>query len=356
MKILVAPDSFKNSLSSYEICQIFKNNCINEVICCPMADGGEGTVNALVSAKNGEYININVCGPNYIKVKSTYGIINNNTAVIEMSSCSGLYLAKNKNPYYTTTYGLGEILKDCLNRGIKNFVIGLGGSATNDLGIGMLRALGMKFFDKNSNLVIHAKDIYKIQKIDKSDFDKRIETCKFLVACDVDNPLTGINGASYVYAPQKGAKKHMVKHLDFCFKHFEKVLEKNLEFKGAGAAGGLGACFKTFFNAKLEKGVKIVSNLVNLEDKIKECDIVITGEGRSDQQTKFGKTPYGVLMLAKKHSKKTYLFSGKICDKEELLKLGFDKLVQISPDNVNIRYAIINTKKFLIKSIKNIGL
>lgn len=356
MKILIAPDSFKNCLSSSDICKIFKNNCINEVISCPMADGGEGTVNSLVDAKHGRYITKKVCGPNYTKVNATYGIIDNNTAIIEMSSCAGLHLAKSKNPYYTTTFGLGEIIGDCLDKNIKNFVIGLGGSATNDLGTGMLRALGMKFLDKDNNLIIHAKDIYKIQKINEDNFDKRIKNCIFLIACDVDNPLTGINGAAYVFALQKGATKNMVKHLDFCFKHFEKVIGENLEFSGAGAAGGLGACFKIFFNAKLEKGVEIVANLVDLESKIQNCDLVITGEGKSDMQTKFGKTPYGVLKLAKKHQKITYLFSGKIEDNKELLQLGFDKLVQISPDNINIHQAIINAEKFLIKAIKDVGL
>lgn len=356
MKILVAPDSFKNSLSSYEICEIFKKTCANEVITCPMADGGEGTVKSLVDATNGIIIKENICGPNYQNIYADYGIIKNKIAVIEIASCCGIAITKKKNPYYTTTYGIGQIIKKCLDNGITNFIIGLGGSCTNDLGLGMLRALGMKFLDKNKNLVKHAKDIYKIQKIDETQFDKRIKNCNFLVACDVTNPLTGPNGSAYIFASQKGATKKMIEHLDFCFKHFEKILCKNLEFSGAGAAGGLGACFKIFFNAKLKKGIEIVSKIVNLEEKIKNSDIVITGEGRSDIQTKFGKTPYGVLQLAKKYNKPVYLISGRVNNKKELFNLGFEKIEEISPRNVNMYYAITHTKTFLIKKINELGI
>lgn len=355
MKILVACDSFKNCLTSNEICEIFKDNCINEVITCPMADGGEGTMETIINEVNGKYIEKLVYNANYYKFLSKYGI-HKEKAIIDVANCCGLANTKIKNPYYTTTYGLGELIKDALNKGIRNFVIGLGGSSTNDIGIGMLRALGMKFLDKNNNEIINACDIYKMQKIDKTNFDKRIKESKFLIMCDVTNPLTGINGSSYVFAKQKGATKKMIKHLDYCFKHFEKIINMDLEFSGAGAAGGLGACFKIFFNANLEKGVEIVSNLVNLEEKIKKCDLVITGEGKSDKQTKFGKVPFGVLKLAKKYNKKVYLVSGRIEDNRALINLGFDKLIEVSPKNMNIDFAIKNVEIFLREIIKKMKL
>lgn len=357
MKILIAPDSFKNCLSSQKICEIFRKNCINDVITCPMADGGEGTVNTLVNATNGRYITKSVHGPNYNKVYATYGILGDKkTAVIEVASCAGIALVKKRNPFYTTTYGLGELILDALDKGIRDFIIGLGGSSTNDAGIGMLRALGIKMYSTDKTEIIHAKDICKIFEIDRTHFDKRIKESNFLIASDVTNPFTGINGASFVFGPQKGATKSMAKKLDDNFKHFEKILGRNLEFKGAGAAGGLGACFVVFFDANLEKGIDIVNRICKLEEKIQDADIVITGEGRSDSQTKFGKTPYGILCLAKKYNKPVYLFSGRIIDSEELLDLGFDKLVEISPKDVTMSYAIRNTKRFLIETIKCIGI
>lgn len=356
MKILIAPDSYKASLSSNEICEIFKNTCINQVITCPLADGGEGTVNAIVSAKKGKFFYSFVLGPNYNRIKAKYGVIYSNTVVIEVASCCGMTVVEKKNPYFTTTYGLGQLIRYTLDKGFRNFIIGLGGSCTNDAGLGLLRALGAKFYDRNRKIIKNARDIGDIYEIDLNNFDKRVKKSKFLIACDVTNTFTGPNGASFMYGKQKGANDEMIKKLDSNFSHLEKILNQNLNFLYAGAAGGLGACFKVFFDAKLVRGFDLITKMTNLEQKIQKADLVITGEGRSDIQTKYGKAPYGVLKLAKKYNKPVYLISGRIEDEEELKKLSFDKLIEISPKNINIFYAIKNSKKFLINTIKILGL
>lgn len=361
MKIVIAPDSFKNCMSAKQVCNIMEKalKTIDKNIECikiPMSDGGEGTTHSLVDATNGKIIKLKSCGPNYQTVESYYGILGDGkTAVIEMAITSGYSLAIDKNPYYTTTFGVGELILDALNKNIKNFIIGLGGSATNDAGIGMLRALGAKFLDEYNEEIKDAYYIDQIKNINLDNFDKRLENCNFKIACDVTNPLTGINGASYIFGPQKGATKEMVLKLDNNLIHFaklvKKLFKKNIDVEGAGAAGGLGGAFLAFFNSKLEKGVKLVIDTVNLEESIKNCDLVITGEGASDYQTKFGKTCFGVLNIAKKYNKNIYLFSGKINDEKELQEMGFKNIYQISPNNINIDDAIKNAEKYIEKAI-----
>lgn len=347
MKILIAPDSFKACLTAKQICDIFEKNLDNhKLVLVPMADGGEGTTIALCR----EIVNMKTCGPNYNIVDSYYGIMDD-YAIIEMATTSGFGLATKKNPYYTTTYGVGQLIIDALDKNIRKFIIGLGGSATNDGGLGMLRALGIKFTDKFNKEVKDAVNIDKIIDIDLSNFDKRLNKCSFELACDVENPFIGPNGASYIFGPQKGATIEMVKKLDSNLTHFAKIiLDKfniDINVKGAGAAGGLGGAFIAFLNGKIKKGIDLVIEKTNLEEKIKDVDLVITGEGKSDYQTKFGKTPYGVLKLAKKYSKPVYLFSGRIEDKNELLNIGFDKLIEISPRDIPIKIAVKNANHYL---------
>lgn len=361
MRIVIAPDSFKNCMSAKQVCNIIEKTLKSidkniECINIPMSDGGEGTTHSLVDATKGRIINLKSCGPNYQTVDSYYGILGDDkTAVIEMAVTSGYSLATEKNPYYTTTFGVGELILDALNRNIKNFIIGLGGSATNDAGLGMLRALGAKFLDKNNEEIKDAYFIDKIKNIDLSNFDKRLDDCNFKIACDVTNPLTGKNGASHIFGPQKGATKEMVLKLDDNLSHFAKLIKtlfgKNIDVEGAGAAGGLGGAFLAFFNSKIEKGVKLVIDTVNLEESVKNCDLVITGEGASDYQTKFGKTCFGVLNVAKKYNKNIYLFSGRISDEKELQEMGFNNIYQISPNDISTQEAIKNAEHYIKEAI-----
>lgn len=322
MKILLAPDSFKGSLSSKEVCHAMENGIKRvidaEIISIPIADGGEGTVEALVYAVGGEIIKSDVTGPLGEKVEAFYGILKDGTAVIEMAACAGLYLIpeEKRNPLKTTTYGVGELIKLALDRGCRKFIIGIGGSATNDGGVGMAQALGARFLDKDGNEIgFGGGELYKIEKIDISSIDKRIYESEFIVASDVDNPLCGEKGASYVYGPQKGATPEMIKILDENLRHLayeaKKVIEKDYsEVPGAGAAGGLGFGLMAFLGAKLKRGIDIIIETTRLEEKIKEVDLVITGEGNTDFQTAFGKAPAGIAKLAKKYNKPVIILSG----------------------------------------------
>ena len=314
MKVLIAIDSFKGSLSSIEagkitaaaIRDVDKNI---DVKIFPLADGGEGTVDALTSGLNGQIIFTEVTGPLGNKIKSRYGIIKN-TAVIEMADAAGITLvpAEKRNPLNTTTYGLGELIFKAIDDGCREFIIGIGGSATNDCGLGMLTALGVKFFDANGNDVgIFGRDLKNVSSVDMKNLLPILRECKFRIACDVNNPLYGENGCSYVYAPQKGATPEIVREMDSWIKNFAATIENQLgligaEMPGAGAAGGLGYAFKTFLNGKLEPGIDLVLDAVNIESELATADFVVTGEGRLDFQTAMGKAPIGVAKLAKKNN------------------------------------------------------
>lgn len=325
MKAVIAIDSFKGSLSSMEAGNTVKKafEKVFEGTACvfPVADGGEGTVDTLVSALNGEKINISVTGPLGESVEAFYGIINNGkTAVIEMASASGLPMVpeNKRNPLNTTTYGVGELIKDAIKRGVRDFVIGLGGSATNDGGLGMLSALGVEFKDENNNKCgIFGRDLFNIKSINADNVLKEIKECNFRAACDVTNPLCGSNGASAVFGPQKGADEKMVKDLDMALLVYSDICKDTINkdcanIPGAGAAGGLGYALIAFLNAKLEPGIDIVLGLLNIEEEIKTADIVVTGEGRLDFQTVMGKAPGGVAKMAKKYNLPVIAFSGSI--------------------------------------------
>lgn len=330
MRIVVAIDSFKGSLSSLQAGQAvkeaaFKVDKNSQVIISPLADGGEGTVEALAAGLGGEKIQIPVIGPLSLPVEGEYCILPNGTAVIEMASASGLPLvpADLRNPMNTTTYGVGQLIKDAIDRGCRHFIVGIGGSATNDGGVGMLKALGYQFLDADGKEIpLGAKGLEGLKSISFDNALPALKECTFRIACDVNNPLCGESGCSAVYGPQKGATPTQIVQMDGWLKNFAELTRKqnplaNPDHPGAGAAGGLGFAFLAFTNAKLESGVKIILEETRLEAVIKDCDLVITGEGRLDAQTVMGKAPTGVARLAKKYGKKVIAFSGCVGDGAE---------------------------------------
>ena len=327
MNILIAIDSFKGSLSTIELSDAIEQG-INEVsldYCIkktPIADGGEGTYQTLVDGLGGTLVEVNVKDPLFKNITSEYGILKDNTAVIEMASSSGLPLVPEhlQNPLNTTTYGVGEMIKDAITKGCRNFIIGIGGSATNDGGIGMLNALGYQFLDQaNNELPAIGKSLPFIKSINDSNKLKILDECNFLIACDVDNPFYGPKGAAYVYGPQKGASEDDVIYLDNGLKSFAKVITNKYgvsidNLSGAGAAGGLGGGFSAFLNATLKPGVDIIFEKLEIESLIKDADIIFTGEGRLDFQTVMGKAPIGVAKLAKKYDKTVIALAGSVTD------------------------------------------
>jgi len=358
-KILIALDKYKGNLSAMEICKIIGNSIKEmdkniEVILNPMADGGEGTVDTLVGSLKGKYISLYVTGPLGDKIKSRFGIINNKIAVIEMSAASGLWLipTEKRNPMETTTYGTGELIGKAMEIGCKKIIIGIGGSATNDGGMGMAQALGVKFYDKNSNLLgFGGKELIKINRIDMSDRNLLLKDTIIEVACDVDNPLFGKNGAAYIYAPQKGADEKMVQELDKGLLNFAEVIKKDLvlnvaELKGAGAAGGLGAGLVAFLNAKLKNGVDIVMEATGIENKMRDVDLVITGEGAFDRQTFFGKSPYGVAILAKKYKKPVITINGSV-------NVSRDEISERDKNLFSGNFSTLNAAMNIENAIKN---
>lgn len=324
MNVLIAIDSFKGSLSSIDAGMaaaegIKRSNSQIQTVVRPIADGGEGTVDALCLGMGGITMTIDVTGPMGEKVKASYGIIpSERTAIIEISSAAGITLVDDseKNPLCATTYGVGEIISDAIDKGCRDFIVGIGGSATNDGGIGMLQALGFGILDKNGKPVsLGAKGLEEIKSITIDNVNPKLKECTFNIACDVTNPLCGKNGCSYVYGPQKGADTEMSQKMDEWLLKYAKIVrtvfpnaDENTE--GAGAAGGLGFAFVTFLNAELKRGIDLVLDKTKLEDYIKEADVVVTGEGRLDSQTSMGKAPAGIAKLAKKYNKKVIAFSG----------------------------------------------
>ena len=326
-------DSFKGSLSSMEagnavcsgILRVYSDAKINVL---PLADGGEGTVEALTLGMGGELQSIIVTGPiNEQKVTAKYGILRDKkTAIIEMAAAAGLTLLppEKRNPLYTTTYGVGEILRDAIHKGCRHFIVGIGGSATNDGGLGMLQALGWQMLDSNGEAVPHnAIGLEKLAVIDDSIVLPELKECTFRIACDVTNPLLGQEGCSAVFGPQKGAPPNMIPVMDEWLQHYAELAkakypQANPQAPGAGAAGGLGFAFLTFTNAALESGINIVMEETKLEEQISAADMVITGEGQLDGQSIMGKAPIGVAQLAKKHAKPVIAFSGCVTPEARL--------------------------------------
>lgn len=325
MKVIVAMDSMKGSLSSLLAGRAAKEGILEavpeaEVRVLPVADGGEGTVEALTGGLKGNIRRRTVCGPLGQPVEASYGVLPDQTAVIEMASAAGLPLLtkEQQNPMLTTTYGVGELILDALDEGCRSFIVGIGGSATNDGGIGMLQALGVSFQKADgSPLAGGAQEIAELAVIDRSAQDVRLAECDFQIACDVRNPLCGSDGASRVFGPQKGADPEMAKRLDAALSHYAKVtmaaLEKDCaEMPGAGAAGGLGYAFATYLNGTLRPGVDIVLDAVLPDRLLQWADVVVTGEGRFDGQTAMGKAPVGIAARAKQKGCRVLVFAGGV--------------------------------------------
>lgn len=326
MKVVIAIDSFKGSLSSIEAGNAaragIKTVCGAKVVVKPLADGGEGTTEALVEGLGGNYVTLNVKGPLGETTTAKYGILGDKkTAVMEMAAASGIILVKREelDPWKATTYGVGEMIRDAVKRGCREFIIGIGGSATTEGGIGMLKALGYEFFDAEGKPVREGVcDLDKIALIDGTNVPEELKECHFQIACDVRNPLCGENGAVYVYGPQKGVKEGERAVMD---EKMHRYAEKTTEYfgvdnslhEGAGAAGGLGYAFLSYLpNAELKPGIDIVLEAIGLEEEVMDADIVITGEGRLDFQTAMGKVPVGVAHLAKKYHAKVLAFAGSV--------------------------------------------
>lgn len=336
MKVVIAIDSLKGSLSSMEAGMAIKDGILAakpdaEVIVKPLADGGEGTTDALIEGMNGERIDLTVTGPMHTPVDAYYGYLKDtNTAVMEMASAAGITLVPDseKNPLLATSYGVGEMINDAIQRGCRNFIIGIGGSVTNDGGIGMLKALGVRFLDENGEDAGEGgQALAKVARIDVSGMNPLLKECHIQVACDVNNPLCGENGSTYVYGPQKGVTEDMKKTLDEAMAHFARVTSETLEndymnTPGAGAAGGLGYAFLAYTGAALTPGIELILDAVGLEEELSSADVVVTGEGRLDFQTAMGKAPVGVARLAKKYNAKVIAFAGSVtkeataCNKE----------------------------------------
>ncbi len=354
-RVTLAIDSFKGSLSSSEVSEAFARGwrelfpeCEIEIV--PIADGGEGTLEALMEEMNGCYVEVEVHDPLHRPIKARYGIVEQeHTAIIEMASASGLTLLKeeDRNPMKTSTFGTGEMIADAIERGCRRVLIAIGGSATNDCGMGLFRALGFRFFDREGCEVMgRGEDLEKISTIDDSQRITALDECEFIVACDVTNPLYGERGAAYIFAPQKGADSDMVEALDRGLRNFARVVEEFNgcsigEMEGAGAAGGLGGALHALLGAKLKRGVDMVLDLLGVEQTIASSNLVITGEGRLDHQTLMGKAPSGVLAIARRYNIPTIAIGGAIEWCDELRQSGFSTIECITPEGQSRAEAMV---------------
>ncbi len=353
-KAVLAIDSFKGCLTSAEAeaaaaegVHAALPEC--EVIRIPVADGGEGMLDVLIAATHGKSISVQAHGPLMELREARYGISGDGqTAFIEMAAISGLPLVapEKRNPMQTTTFGTGELIRDALQRGCRHFIIGLGGSATNDAGLGMLRALGFRFPDKTGNVSGYGGQMMgKVDSIDTSSVHPLLSGCTFTAACDVRNPFYGTNGAAYVFAPQKGADAAMIEALDAGMRHLAAVIFRTTgkdisSCPGAGAAGGMGGSLSAFLNAELKPGIQLLLEMQNFAEQIKDADLIITGEGKSDRQTVMGKVPYGILTEARKQHIPVVLIAGGIEDTDILTRAGFHGIFSITPSPVVLEQAM----------------
>jgi glycerate kinase len=330
----------------------------------PMADGGEGTMQSLIDATKGEIYSLKVIGPLGEEIEALYGVLGDKeTGILEMASASGIGLvpADKRNPLVTTTYGTGQLIKACLDKGVKRLLIGIGGSATNDGGVGALQALGARFLDIHGmELGFGGGELNNLASIDLTNFDPRIKDTVIEVACDVTNPLCGPRGASNVFGPQKGATPEMVAILDDNLRHYASVIKDQLnidaiDIPGAGAAGGLGAGLMAFLGGTLKKGIDMVIQYAGLEEKIKDCDMVFTGEGSIDFQTQYGKTPMGVALVAKKYDKPVIALAGRVGeDIEVLYEKGIDAIFGIMKGASSIEEALLKGEENVEKTAESI--
>ena len=367
--MVLAPDSFKESMTAKEVCEamergIRKANSQIRCIHVPMADGGEGTMQSLVDATGGRVYSKEVVGPLGNNVVAEYGILGNGeNGVIEMASASGIHLvdSEKRNPLITTTFGTGQLIKACLDKGVKKLLIGIGGSATNDGGAGFIQALGGRLLDENGDdLSYGGGALAKLHTIDLSNLDERLKYVSVEVACDVNNPLCGKEGASYVFGPQKGATREMIEILEQNLSHYAEVIKEQLgkdviSKAGAGAAGGLGAGLMAFLDVKLKSGIEMVIEYANLEEKVRDADMVWTGEGSIDFQTQYGKTPLGVAMIAKKYNKPVIALAGRVGnDIDVLYDKGIDAIFGIMRGVTSIEEALVKGPENVEKTSENI--
>tara|TARA_B100001989_G_scaffold42165_1_gene26070 strand:- start:2645 stop:3793 length:1149 start_codon:yes stop_codon:yes gene_type:complete len=362
MKIIIAPQSFKGSLTAKEATKIISDCARNifpesDLIGIPIADGGDGTLETIIDATNGKLMNSQVKGPDNSIVQASWGLFNSEknekTGIIEMARASGLAMIdpKNLDPFNSTSFGTGELILDAVKNGAKKIILGIGGSATNDCGIGVAKAVGIRFLDsKNKEVGNNVSNFSNIKKINLDKFNSQLNDIKFEVACDVTNKLCGKEGASYIYGPQKGASAEDVKILDKNLLHIGNLIEKDLglnvlDIKGGGAAGGLGAGMVAFFGAKLRPGVDIIFDTLSVEEKIKDADLIITGEGQFDISSTYNKAPAAIAKLGKKYNIPTIGISGSFGE-------GFDKLDEFG---ILSKSTLINKISSLDDNIKDAG-
>lgn len=369
MKIIVAPDSFKGSISAEQAARAMAQGIIeaapdSEVIELPSADGGEGTMVNLVATTNGRMVTHQVSGPLGKPVAASYGVLGNaETCVIEIAEASGLTLLSQteRNPERASTEGTGELIRHALDAGFRDFIIGLGGSATNDGGTGLLRALGMRFLDAAGEALLPgAGALDKLYAIDAHSFDPRIQDCRFVIASDVDNPLVGPNGASHIFGPQKGATDKMAEALDRKLSHYADIVEKQTgvslhDYAGAGAAGGAGGAFLAFFPAVMRRGIDVVLEASGFSESVASSDLIFTGEGKSDRQTLSGKTAFGIAQMAAVHGKPVILLSGAIDpeSRKDLMRF-FEEVHSVSGGAVTEKQSMDNASVHVRKRASEI--
>ncbi len=370
MKIVIAPDSFKECLTAAQVAQKIEDGMRQvfpdaEYVQVPVADGGEGTLQSLVDATKGRFIEVTVTGPLGEPVAAKFGLLGDgDTAMIEMAQASGIELVRpeNRDPLVATTFGTGELIRAALDQNVRHFIVGIGGSATNDGGAGMLQALGAKLLDDNGQELTHGgAALANLARIDLSAMDARLNECTFVSACDVSNPLTGPNGASAIFGPQKGATPAMVDQLDNALRNYATVIERDLgiavdQVAGAGAAGGMGAALLGFLKAELKPGIDMVMEAVSLAEHVKGADLVITGEGRIDGQTAQGKTPVGVARIAKVENIPVIALAGSVGDGvEAVYEQGIDALFPVVHGAVSLDVALAKGGENLTRAARNLA-
>lgn len=365
---ILVPDSFKGTLSAIEVCNIMKSSIKNlykdaNIISVPVADGGEGTVDAFLYVLGGEKKSIWVSDAfNEQKILAHYAMLKDNIAVIEMATCAGLPLVKNRlEPDKTTTFGVGELIIDAVNSGAKKIILGLGGSATNDGGCGMAAALGVKFKDEqDQEFIPTGGTLSQIYKIDMNNIYSKIKDVEFVSMCDVDNPLCGKLGASAVFAPQKGADEDMVRLLDEGLAHLAKIIKRDLhievkDIKGAGAAGGLGAGSIAFLQSKLTKGIDVILDTINFDELVSKADIVFTGEGKFDSQSLHGKVVMGVANRSQKYKTPVIVVTGAIGENiQEAYNKGITAIFSINKEPMEFSKSALKSKENMILTMENI--
>ncbi|EJL83884.1 glycerate kinase [Pantoea sp. GM01] len=370
MKIVIAPDSYKESLSALEVASAIEAGFREifpeaDYVKIPVADGGEGTVEAMVAATQGNIVRLTATGPLGKPVDAFYGLSGDErTAFIEMAAASGLELvpAAQRDPLITTSFGTGELIKDALDRGVDHVIIGIGGSATNDGGSGMMQALGAHLLDDQGQQIAYGGGaLPQLARIDIAQLDPRIKQCRFEVACDVSNPLTGEKGASAIFGPQKGATPALVQQLDQALEHYAQIIHRDLDIDvlhidGGGAAGGMGAALHAFCQAELRSGIEIVTEALGLAEQVKDADLVITGEGRIDSQSVNGKVPVGVAKVAKQYHKPVIGIAGSLtADVGVVHQYGLDAVFSVLFSICSLEEALANAAQNVRLTARNVA-